>query len=152
MVTSLKSADSDELWVAASIVRTNRLDAPDEIIAALRTAPSPVWQELRAALRQNCPGQDFGPADGATAEEVVEAADRWADWRTAERERLAKEQLAKRIRLASEKLRLARDLIEDNLPAVERRCRELMRDFADTPSAAEAKALLLEIGGSLEEK
>jgi hypothetical protein len=151
LVACLAGGDPDDTWVAASLVRTRRINAADECIAALRTAASPVWQELRAALRQTCRGQDFGPPDGATAAQVVEAADRWAEWRAAERARVEAEKAAKRLKLAKEKLRLARDLVQDNPNAVERRCRELIRDFADTPVAAEARELLDEIGGSLED-
>jgi len=149
LLSQLQEGSPDDLWIAASLIRTNRVSVPDECIAALKTAPSPVWQELRAAIRHNCPGQDFGPPDAATAEQVAEAADRWAAWRAEERERLEQERLAKRIKVAKEKLRLARDLVEDNPKAVVRRCRELIRDFADTPSAEEAKVLLEELGGTL---
>jgi hypothetical protein len=150
LLAGLSHDDPDERWIAASLIRINRLNVPDECIKAMTSAPSPVWQELRAAIRQSCPGQDFGPPDAATAEQVAEAADRWAAWRAEEREREEQERLAKRIKLAKEKLRLARDLIEDNPEAVVRRCRELIRNFADTPSAEEAKVLLEEVGGTLE--
>lgn len=150
LVACLAGGDPDDTWVAASLVRTRRINAADECIAVLRTAASPVWQELRAALRQTCSGQDFGPPDGATAAQVAVAADRWAEWRAAERAKAEAEKAAKRLKLAKEKLRLARDLVRDNPDAVERRCRELIRDFADTPVAAEARELLDEIGGSPE--
>jgi hypothetical protein len=143
----LSGDDADDRWVAASLARTSGLDAPDELIAAMRVAPSPVWQELHGAIVQCCVGQDFGPAPTASAEQVVEAADRWAAWRVEAREKAARELLAKRSKLAAEKLRLARELIEINPEAVVRRCRDLMRDFADTPSAAEAKELFEELGG-----
>ena len=152
LLSGLQGGDPDELWIAASLIRTNRVSVPDECIAAMKTAPSPVWQELRAAIRHNCPGQDFGPPDAATTEQVADAADQWAAWRAEERERAERERLAKRIKLAKEKMRLARDLIEDNPEAVIRRCRELIRNFADTPSAEEAKVLLAELGGTLEDE
>jgi hypothetical protein len=147
LLVHLSGDDADARWVAASLARTSGLDAPDELIAAMRVAPSPVWQELHVAIVQCCIGQDFGPAPSASAEQVVEAADRWAAWRVEEREKAARELLAKRTKLAAEKLRLARELIEINPEAVVRRCRDLMRDFADTPSAAEAKELFEELGG-----
>ena len=144
----LRGGDADTRWVAASLARTSGLDAPDELIAAMRVAPSRVvWQELHTAIVQCCVGQDFGPAPTASAEQVVEAADRWAVWRVEEREKEARELLAKRIKIAAEKLRLARLLIDRNPDAVMRRCRELMSDFADTPSAAEAKLLFEELDG-----
>ena len=144
----LKGGDADTRWVAASLARTSGLDAPDELIAAMRVAPSRVvWEELHTAIVQCCVGQDFGPAPTASAEQVVEAADRWAVWRVEEREKEARELLAKRIKIAAEKLRLARLLIDRNPDAVMRRCRELMSDFADTPSAAEAKLLFEELDG-----
>lgn len=147
LLSHLSGDDADARWAAASIARTSGLNAPDELIAAMRGAAAPVWQELHVALVQCCPGKDFGPAPNSTPEQVVEATDRWAAWRTEERERVARELLAKRIKLAAEKLRLARELIDINPEAVLRRCRELMRDFADTPSAAEAKELFDEMGG-----
>ena len=144
----LRGDDADTRWVAASLARTSGLDAPDELIAAMRVAPSRVvWEELHTAIVQCCVGQDFGPAPTASAEQVVEAADRWAVWRVEEREKEARELLAKRIKIAAEKLRLARLLIDRNPDAVMRRCRELMSDFADTPSAAEAKLLFEELDG-----
>ena len=144
----LRGGDADTRWVAASLARTSGLDAPDELIAAMRVAPSRVvWQELHTAIVQCCVGQDFGPAPTASAEQVVEAADRWAVWRVEEREKEARELLAKRIKIAAEKLRLARLLIDRNPDAVMRRCRDLMSDFADTPSAAEAKLLFEELDG-----
>ena len=176
----LRGGDADTRWVAASLARTSGLDAPDELIAAMRVAPSRVWQELHTAIVQCFVGQDFGPAPTASAEQVVEAADRWAVWRVEEREKAAREMLAKRekaaqellakrekdarellakrekdarellakrINIAAEKLRLARLLIDRNPDAVMRRCRELMSDFADTPSAAEAKLLFEELDG-----
>ena len=166
----LRGDDADTRWVAASLARTSGLDAPDELIAAMRVAPSRVvWEELHTAIVQCCVGQDFGPAPTASAEQVVEAADRWAVWRVEEREKAAREMLeerekaarellakqekearellAKRINIAAEKLRLARLLIDRNPDAVMRRCRELMSDFADTPSAAEAKLLFEELNG-----
>ena len=148
LVGHLRGGDADTRWVAASLARTSGLDAPDELIAAMRVAPSRVvWQELHTAIVQCCVGQDFGPAPTASAEQVVEAADRWAVWRVEEREKEARELLAKRINIAAEKLRLARLLIDRNPDAVMRRCRELMSDFADTPSAAEAKLLFEELDG-----
>ena len=144
----LRGGDADTRWVAASLARTSGLDAPDELIAAMRVAPSRVvWEELHTAIVQCCVGQDFGPAPTASAEQVVEAADRWAVWRVEEREKEARELLAKRIKIAAEKLRLARLLTDRNPDAVMRRCRELMSDFADTPSAAEAKLLFEELDG-----
>jgi hypothetical protein len=147
LLALLASGDPDEVWLAASVIRTGRIDAPDELIAIMRGAPSPVWQELRQALRQCCPGVDYGPSDDATVDEVAKAADRWAEWRDAERRRIAEEMHEKRVKQAKEKMRLARVLIEKNPTAVIRRCREIMRDFADTPSAEEARTLLEELGG-----
>ena len=212
LLDGLRADDLEERWVVASRVRTGRVNVADEIIDAMRTSPSPIWQEFRASLRQIFPGQDFGPADDADSDLVAAAADRWAEWQVHEKkriaaellakriamasarlnesrsrvdsdlaearviclkvidefsdtpsageakklleeidEKIAEELLAKRIKLAKEKLRLARMLIKVNPTAVERRCRELIRDFADTPSAADAKVLLEEVGGTLEE-
>jgi hypothetical protein len=161
-LTALSSDEPDEVWIAASLVRTGRVDAPDEIIAAMRHAPSPVWQELRESLRSCCPSRAFGPPDGASQEQVAEAADRWAAWRVEERERIARErreaeeqraqaEYAKRVKAAAGKLHLARCLIERNPAAVVRRCHELIRDFADTPSADEARKLLAELESSVGE-
>lgn len=145
LIPILSADDPDEVWIAASLIRSGRVNVPDACIAAMRSAPAPVWQELRAAIRHSCPDKDFGPPDGASAEQVTESADRWAAWRTEERERVARELLAKRKKYAAEKLRLTKQLIDVNPTAVERRCRELIRDYADTPAAVEAKALLDEL-------
>lgn len=145
LILYLAGDEPNARWVAASVARTSGLKAPDELITAMRTSPAPVWQELHGALIKCCVGQDFGPAMDATPEQVVEAANRWAEWRVEERARVARELLEKRIKHAAELLRLAKQLITINPDAVERRCRTLMKDFADTPSADEARQLLQEI-------
>ena len=145
LILYLAGDEPNARWVAASVARTSSLNAPDVLIAAMRTSPAPVWQELHGALIKCCAGQNFGPATDATSEQVVEAANRWAEWRVEERARVARELLEKRIKHAAELLRLAKQLINVNPDAVERRCRTLMKDFADTPSADEARQLLQEI-------
>jgi len=61
------------------------------------------------------------------------------------------ERVEKRLKLAKTKLHLAKQLVGANRTAVIRRCRELIKDFADTPYATEAKTLLQSVGGTLEE-
>jgi hypothetical protein len=144
----LSSTDGDELWVAAALARTTGFDDPDILIAAMKTAGSPIWQELHAALRRCCPQvEDFGPGSpAASPQEVAEAADRWSAWRSAEKEKERRLLFEKRCKRAKELLRLAGYFEERNPAIYERRCQEIVRDFGDTPSGEEAKRLLETLG------
>lgn len=142
LITTLAGSDPDGRWVAAAVARATKLDAPDEFIAAMRQPPSNARAELRAALAQCSGGEDFGPANGATDAEAMAAADRWQAWRDAVVAREAASRREKKIRRAADLLTQAKNLIGINDEAVERRYRELVDDFGDTPAGEEARILL----------
>ena len=144
ILASLQSSDRDEVWVAASLARSTGLKEPDALITALRNAPSPIWQELHSALLRCCPeAGDLGPHHpAAPPAELEEAADRWAKWRTAEREQEARAVFETRCKRSAELLRLAKYFIDTKPGVFQRRCTAIIRDYSDTPAAAEARALL----------
>jgi len=152
ILDALRSSNRDDVWVAASVARITRLDEPDALIAALRTASPPVWQEIHGALLRCCPDAgDLGPSNAdATREQVAAAADRWASWRAVEREKQEKAVFEARCKRASSLLRLARYFIDTkpDVAVFERRCKEIIRDFGDTPAAEEARRLLDSVNGS----
>lgn len=142
LLAALTGSDPDSRWVAAGVARATKLDAPDEFITAMRMPPSNARAELRAALVRCSGGDDFGPAPGATDEQVAEAADRWQGWRDAVIAREAAQRREKKMRRAADLLNQAKNLIGVNNAAVERRYRELVADYGDTPAGEEARVLL----------
>lgn len=142
ILATLQGSDPDGRWVAAGVARATKLDAPDEYIAALRAGPASALTELRAALVHYSRGEDFGPAHEATAAQVAEAADRWQAWRDTVLVREAATRRAQKVRRAADLLTQAKNLIGANDAAVERRYRELVNDFGDTPGGEEARNLL----------
>jgi hypothetical protein len=142
LMTTLAGNDPDGRWVAAAVARATELDAPDELIAAMRKPPSNARAELRAALVYCSGGEDFGPELGATDAEAMAAADRWQAWRDAVIAREAASRREKKIRRAADLLTQAKNLIGINDEAVERRYRELVDEFGDTPAGEEARVLL----------
>lgn len=142
LITTLAGSDPDGRWVAAAVARATKIDAPDEFIAAMRLPPSNAHAELRASLVQCSGGEDFGPESGATDAEAMAAADRWQAWRDAVVAREAASRREKKIRRAADLLTWAKKLIGVNDKAVERRYRELVDDFGDTPAGEEARILL----------
>jgi hypothetical protein len=142
LLGSIGGADMNARWVAAALARQASLDAPEEFVAAMRSSSEPVCQELRGALMGCCGGKDFGPAPGAKQGAVQAAADSWSHYFEEERAKAEQARLEKRQRVAAEKLRLMKQLIDVNPDAVERRCNELLRDYSETPAANEAKQIL----------
>jgi hypothetical protein len=151
LLNAIGGDDMNKRWVAAVLARQSSLNAPDELIAAMRSSPEPICQELHAALVACGGGQDFGPIAGATQEAVAEAADRWQQHFREQKEKAERAELAKRQRIAAEKLRLTKQLIDINPDAVERRCRELLREYPETTAASEAKQLLEDMASEDEE-
>lgn len=142
LLATLRGDDPDGRWVAAAVARANKLNTPDELIAALRAGPPGAVPELHAALVHCGGGEDFGPAAGATAAQVDEAADRWQEWRAAALAREAAARREQRVRRAADLLKQAKNLIGVNNLAVKRRYQELVADYGDTPSGEEARRLL----------
>jgi hypothetical protein len=142
LLNSIGGDDMNARWVAAVHARQASINAPDEFVAAMRTSPEPICGELRGALVACCDGKDFGPAPGATPDEIQSAADRWSEYFIDVREKAERARLEKRRKAAAEKLRLTKQLIDVNPDAVERRCKELLRDYPETPAATEAQHLL----------
>lgn len=142
ILSALQNNDPDSQAVAAAVARAMKIDAPDEFIAALKGSPPNVVRELRSALVNCSRGEDFGPSEDATVMQVAEAADRWQGWRDAVLAREAAAQRELRIKRAADLLTQAKNLIGINDAAVDRRYRELMVDYGDTPAGAEARRLL----------
>jgi hypothetical protein len=148
IISSLNAPEPDTRWVAASRARIAHVEAYDELIDVLKTSASPIWEEAHAALVGISGGRDFGPTAGASPADVAAAADGWAAWRKEVREEAARAELAKRSKLAAEHLRLAKLFLDSKPDVVERRCREIIAQFSDTPAADEAKELLKELASA----
>lgn len=142
IVSYLSGPEPDARWVAASHARTAGIDAYDELIEVMRLSASPVWEEAHAALVGISGGRDFGPATDASAADVEAAAARWAEWRAEEREKIARVLHEKNCKHAAELLRLAKYFLDSKPDVLERRCREIVKRYPDTPAADEARNLL----------
>lgn len=143
LLQTLGAGDPNACWVAASIIRSRQLDVPDELIAAMRSSPpGNALAEIHASLLQCSGGEDFGPAVNATSDEIATAAGLWQAWRDAALAREAVIQRERRVERAAQLLRQAKNLIGVNDEAVERRYRELVADYGDTPAGEEARILL----------
>lgn len=142
IVSALTDPEPDTRWVAASRARTAQIQAYDELIDLLRTSASPIWEEAHAALVGISGGRDFGPTAGASRADVAAAAEGWAVWRKEVKEEIDRVKRIKSCKYAAEKLRLAKVFIESKPDIFERRCKEIIAQFPDTPAADEARELL----------
>ncbi|MFO0870703.1 MAG: hypothetical protein U0935_17375 [Pirellulales bacterium] len=131
LLESLVSADADERWLAAQLIRQKRLPVTAALLKAVSDPELAVRQEVRRALTVLAGDQDLGPADDADAAAIEQAAAAW--------KRLFAERSEKG---AAGKLRLAKQLLDDKPEAARKWLREIVAQFPGTMAAAEAQELL----------
>lgn len=144
----LASANTDDRWVGAAIVRQRGFSLLDELIAIVGDANRQIRREAHAALTHLAKGPDFGPQSDATQAEVAEAARKWTAWRADALAAAAVAKAAEREKQAGNLLRVAKKFLsqaeKDNnfqQPAQEK-LERIVHEFPDTTAAAEARTLL----------
>ena len=76
----VKSEDPNERWAAARAIANSRAPLGDELIQLLGDPEPTIVQEARTALQSLARGEDFGPTEGADANEKEEAVATWRRW------------------------------------------------------------------------
>jgi hypothetical protein len=123
----VESPNVHERWAAAKYLSSRSTRMWEHLLTLIGDADAGVRRTVKPALVEIAEGQDFGPPEDASDEQVAAAVARWQSWWEE--------------RKLQDRLRLAEQMCEINPEAAARRLDAIIREHPDSETAREAAVL-----------